>query len=86
MESVYERRVAEARAIEGRVLRGSDKFVRPSKFASVCKVIWPDEKIAPKLAALSNRDERTAKRWLAGEFEPPICVVLAVINGIFERE
>lgn len=85
MRSVYEERRAEATEIEGRGLQGRDIFVRPTKFAAVCKVLWPNEKLAPMLAELSGRDERTAKRWLAGEFEPPICVVLAVINQIFRR-
>jgi hypothetical protein len=86
MRSVYEQRLAEATAIEGRISSGRDVFVRTTKFARVCNVLWPDEKIAAKLAALSGRDERTAKRWLAGEFEPPICVVLYVFNEIFKRE
>lgn len=85
MRAVYEERVADAREIEGRGLSGRDNFVRRSKFADVCRVLWPDEKIAPKLAALSGRDERTAKRWLSGEFEPPISVVLAIINETFRR-
>ena len=85
MRTVYEREISEATEIEGRILSGRDIFVRPTKFAAVCRVLWPDEKLAPKLAELAKRDERTAKRWLAGEFEPPICVVLAVINKIFER-
>ena len=85
MRSVYERASAEQIEIKGRILQGRDVFVRPTKFAAVCRVLWPDEKLAPKLAELAKRDERTAKRWLAGEFEPPICVVLAVINKIFER-
>ena len=33
----------------------------------------------------SKRDERTAKRWLAGEFEPPIAVAMFVFNEIFKR-
>lgn len=86
MRAVSTRRIQEHREIEGRILQGRDKIVRPSKFADVCRVLWPDEKIAAKLAALSGRDERTAKRWLADEFEPPISVVLAIINEIFKRD
>lgn len=85
MQSTYEARSGEQTEIKGRILQGRDIFVGPTKFAAVCKVLWPNEKLAPKLAELSKRDERTAKRWLAGEFEPPICVVLAVINAIFQR-
>lgn len=85
MRTVYERESAEQIEIKGRILSGRDVFVRSTKFASVCKVLWPDEKLAPKLAEIAGKDERTAKRWLAGEFEPPISVVLVVINAIFER-
>jgi len=67
MRAVSTEQIAEHREIEGRILSGRDKIVRPSKFANVCRVIWPDEKIAAKLAAIAGRDERTAKRWLADE-------------------
>lgn len=86
MRTVYEERVAETRAIEGRITSGRDVFVRTTKFHRVCKALWPDEKIAAKLAAIGKRDERTAKRWLAGEFEPPINVALYVFDEIFKRE
>jgi hypothetical protein len=82
---VYEANIAEATEIEGRILSGRDKIVRSTKFAAVCRVLWPEEKLAPMLADIADKDERTAKRWLAGEFEPPIVVVLAVINKIFAR-
>lgn len=86
MRAVYEDRIAEASEIKGHILSGRDKIVRQSKFADVCRVLWPEEKLAPFLADIAKRDERTAKRWLAGEFEPPICIVLAVINETFRRE
>ena len=82
--SVYEQRVAEARAIQGRLSVGLDKTVTPI-FGAVAKVIWPI-KTAAHLAAISGRDERTAKRWLAGEFEPPGSVLAAVIVEITKRE
>lgn len=85
MRAVYEERVAEAKEIEGRILSGRDVFVRTTKFAAVCKVLWPEQKIPAMLASISGRDERTAKRWLSGEFEPPICVALAVFNEIFPK-
>ncbi len=83
MESVYERHVAEARKIEGRLSSGQDKTVT-SIFGAVARVIWPS-KTAAHLAAISGRDERTAKRWLAGEFEPPGSVLAAVIVEITKR-
>lgn len=83
MRTAYEERSGEARRIEGQLLQGRDKIVRPL-FADVARLCWP-EKTAAHLASLSRRDERTAKRWLSGEYEPPICVVLAIINKMFDR-
>jgi len=83
MRSNYEERVAEARKIEGRLSSGRDVFVHTTKFAAVCKVLF--DKPAAELAVIGNRDERTAKRWLSGEFEPPNAVVLAVMQEIFKR-
>lgn len=85
MRNGYEARRAEQTEIEGRVLQGRDVFVHETKFSKVCKVLWPDEKIAAKLAEIGDRDERTAKRWLSGEFEPPIIVALYVFNAIFPK-
>lgn len=85
MRSVYEERVAEAREIEGRIASGRDTVVLPSKFGAVCRVLWP-EKTAAHLAAVAGKDERTAKRWLSSEYDPPLPVVLILINEIFKRE
>lgn len=84
MRNSYERQVAEQIEIRGRILRGEDKIVPTPLFADVCRLIWP-EKTAANLAAIADRDERTAKRWLAGEFEPPIVVALYVFGRIFGR-
>jgi hypothetical protein len=48
------------------------------KFGSVAKVAWP-VKTAATVAAIANRSERTAERWLSGEFEPPAVVIAAAI-------
>ena len=71
-----------ASQIGGHVLPPGAKIVPPSNFGPVCKLLWPF-KTAAELAAIAGRDERTAKRWLSGEFEPPVIVVTAVINKIF---
>lgn len=84
MRSTYEARVAEQTEIEGHLSSGGDKIVRPWLFADFARLCWPD-KTASNLAAIAGRDERTAKRWLSGEFEPPIVVVMAVVNKMFER-
>ena len=82
MRSVYEQRVAEAREIEGRIASGRDNLVTNYKFGAVCKLLWPF-KTAAELAVIGKVDERTAKRWLAGEYEPPRVVLRAVINKMF---
>ncbi len=84
MRSNYEDRVFEQTEIQGRLASGGDTLVTPPKFAAVCRLLWP-EKTAAHLATIADKDERTAKRWLAGEYEPPVVVLLAVINKMFER-
>lgn len=56
----------------------------PWLFAEICRILWPG-KTAAHLATIAKCNERTAKRWLAGEYEPPVVVILAVINKMFER-
>jgi hypothetical protein len=73
-----------ATEIQGQFLPGRDKCVLPPKFGDVCRLLWP-EKTAAHLASIGSRDERTAKRWLSGEYEPPLVVLLAVIAKMFER-
>lgn len=77
MRNVYEARADEARAIDRQLRRGTDKIVG-RKFGAVAKVLWPF-KTAAQLATISGRDQRTAERWLAGEFEPPAIVIAAII-------
>lgn len=36
--------------------------------------------------AIAGKDERAAKRWLAGEFEPPPAVFLAIFAECLKRE
>jgi hypothetical protein len=87
MRSVYELRAGEAREIERRLCQPrveTDKIVS-RKFGKVAKLLWPF-KTAAHLAALAGADERTAWRWLAGEYEPPAIVIAAVIVEITKRE
>ena len=83
MRSTWGNPVATAIELQGRFTAGQDKIVT-RKFGAVAKVLWPD-KTAAHLAAITGRDERTAKRWLAGEFEPPAIVLAAVIVEITKR-
>ena len=61
-----------------------DKIV-PRKFGGVAKYLWP-VKTAACLADIARSDERTAKRWLRGENEPPLSVVLAVIHEMLREQ
>lgn len=55
------------------------------RFGAVAKVLWPG-KTAAHIAVIAGVEERTAKRWLSGEFEPPGIVIAAVIVEITKRE
>ena len=84
MRTVYERQAAEQIEIKGRILSGRDVFVPPPNWAYFARRCWP-EKTAAHLATIAGKDERTAKRWLTGEFEPPISVVQVLFGKLFER-
>lgn len=72
------------REIQGQPDPKKDTLVPPLKFAAVARLLWPN-KTAAHLANISGRDERTAKRWLSGEYEPPAIVIAAVIVEITRR-
>lgn len=84
MRSVFGNPVAVATEMQGQFDAGRDKIVT-RKFGLVAKVLWPF-KTAAHIAAIAGVDERTAKRWLAGEFEPPLVVILATIDEIFKKQ
>lgn len=84
MRSVYEEQIGEATKIERQLRQGTDKIVRRNKFGPVAKVLWP-LKTAAELATIAKKDERTAARWLSGEFEPPYVIVEATMNKIFGK-
>ena len=69
---------------EGQENPSRDKIV-PRKFGGVAKYLWP-VKTAAELAYIAKTDERTAKRWLRGEYEPPLSVVLAVIHEMLREQ
>ncbi len=58
---------------------------KPGKFGAVARVIWPT-KTSAHVAAIAGVDDRTAKRWLSGQYDPPAVVVAALISEIFKRE
>ena len=73
-----------AKEIGGQFRQGTDKIVS-RKFGRVAKVIWP-HKTAAHIAAIAKTNERTAARWLSGEFDPPLVVVVATMKEIFLTE
>jgi hypothetical protein len=85
MQSTYERRISEATKIEGQFLSGSDKIVPVPKWIWFARFCWP-LKTAATIADIAGKDERTAKRWLSGEFEPPGVVMAALIAELYKRE
>ncbi len=85
MRSVYEEKLARASENARRIRQGTDRIVSASKFGIVAKALWPF-KTAAQIAAIAGRDERTAARWLSGEFEPPGIVYAAILQEITRRE
>lgn len=73
-----------ASQINGHFRAGTDKIVC-RKFGAVAKLLWP-HKTAAHLASIAGANERTATRWISGEFEPPAIVIAAVIVEITKRE
>ena len=71
----------------GREIEGENvpQPIIPRKFSAVAKVLWP-VKTAACLADIARTNERTAKRWLRGEHEPPLSVVLAVIHEMLREQ
>lgn len=53
----------------------------PNDFGIVAKALWP-RKTAACLASIGGKDERTAKRWLKGEYEAPASVYFAINDRI----
>lgn len=73
-----------SKELQGRFADGRPKLVT-RKFGAIAKLLWP-HKTAAHIAAIAGRDERTAKRWLSGEFDPPMIVVVATMKEIFVNE
>ena len=83
MHSTFGNSQAVASEIGGHFRQGTDKIVS-RKFGAVAKILWP-HKTAAHLAVIANTNERTAARWLAGEFEPPAIIISAIIIEITKR-
>jgi hypothetical protein len=74
-----------ASELQGHFCPERDTIVGPLKWVIVAKALWPS-KTAAHLASLAAKDERTAKRWLAGEYEPPGIIIAAIVAEMFKRE
>lgn len=65
--------------------RGHDRPDRdtgvPNDFEVVARALWP-RKTAACLASIGGMDERTAKRWIRGEYDPPASVFFAIMDRI----
>lgn len=85
MRAVFGNPSVVAMEIEGHFRPGRDKIVPPPKFSIVCKALWPVN-TAAHIAAIAGKDERTGKRWLAGEFEAPAIVYSAIFAEMLKRE
>ncbi len=83
MRPVFGNPLPVAKEIQGQFRPAVDKIVS-RKFGAVAKVLWPI-KTAAQLAAIADSNERTAARWIAGEFEPPAIIIAAIIVEITGR-
>lgn len=63
----------------GRSSPPGGKIVPRRKFGAVAKILWP-QNTAAHLATIGDADERTGKRWIRGEHEPPAIVVIACMH------
>ena len=85
MSGVLAGRIEEARQTERQIRQGTVKIVSAGKFGVVAKALWPF-KTAAHLATIASTNERTAARWLSGEFEPPGIVLAAIMLEITRRD
>ena len=83
MRTVYEREIAGAAKIEGRIASGADIFVQ-SLVGPVCKVLWPDKTDA-HVAAICGCDPRNARRYMSGEITIPAILLTAINIRLTER-
>ena len=85
MRAVFGNPVATAIEIQGHFVPGRDKIVPPLKWVGMAKHLWP-KKTAAHLASIAGKDERTGKRWLEGDHEPPGVIIAAMVAEMFKRE
>jgi len=74
-----------ATELQGQFHPERDKIVTPLKWVGVARHLWP-KKTAAHLATITGKDERTGKRYLAGDYEPPGAIIAAIVAELFKRE
>lgn len=84
MRSVYERRIAEASAINGKLLQGDAKLCI-GKFGKAWKALFP-YKSAEELAARTGYAVRSAAYQISGESELSARCLAALIVEITKRD
>lgn len=85
MHGVFGNRDVVASEIQGQFQPDRDKIVPPLKWVGVARHLWP-KKTAAHLASITGKDERTGKRYLEGDYEPPGAIVAAIVAELFKRE
>ena len=87
MHGTLQRRISEAREIERHIMQGRDKIVAEPRWVDMVRKKWPF-KTTTYLACCdgTERDKRTAERWVSGEFDPPMPVVLKLQQLMVERK
>lgn len=83
--NIIAERIRDARETERQIRQGTAKIVSVCKFGNVAKVLWPIN-TAAHVATIGQTNERTAARWLSGEFEPPGIVIAAIVYEITRRD
>lgn len=78
MRTVYEERVAEARAIQRTVVQGNARLCSGENFGKAWKGIFP-HKAAEELASRTGKAVRTAAYEISGEREPSAKSIAALI-------
>jgi hypothetical protein len=78
-------RIRDQCEIERQLRQGTAKIVSEPNWVWFARHLWP-LKTAAHLAAIANSNERTAARWLSGEFDPPNAVMAVLIAKLFERK
>ena len=84
MRTVYEREIANAAKIEGRIASGADTFVQ-SPVGAVCRALWP-VKTDAQIATICGCDPRNARRYMSGEIPIPSILVAAIVVGLTKRD